>query len=295
MPLTRNKPTWANLPPLARIHKKDNPKAWKEALGDTNGLESMDLETLKKQLPENRWKKLLEELYRDKKYFDYVKKSSSANEDELFSAADESLQFLYGRALFWEQKEPIPNRPPSHVKRMYSRYEQPKSSKSLQRSATTPSRSGKKVPPRTPSTQVSRMKKREKMDKKAKNEVNKETADLSNGVIPTSAVYFEGGTQTDFSPVPPLTPVMVTQEGGHDEQVSLPGSAILYEEDPGIPYSKEVTRSDIKIEYDYDDDQQYHADEGLEDIEDADFNDENNVDVQNQEHNDNNENITMAV
>lgn len=74
MPLTRNNPNYATLTPLARIHRKDNPKAWKEAFGDKMiGTESMDLETLKRQLPENRWRKLLEELYRDKKYFDYVK------------------------------------------------------------------------------------------------------------------------------------------------------------------------------------------------------------------------------
>ena len=69
----------ASLPPLARIHRKDNPRAWKEAFGDrTNGMESIDIESLKKRLPENRWKKLLEELYRDKKYFDYVKSKYNA-------------------------------------------------------------------------------------------------------------------------------------------------------------------------------------------------------------------------
>lgn len=74
MPLTRTNSNHANLPPLARIHRKDNPRAWKEAFGEgANGMESMDLETLKRRLPENRWKRLLEELYRDKKYFDYVK------------------------------------------------------------------------------------------------------------------------------------------------------------------------------------------------------------------------------
>ena len=31
------------------------------------------MEELKKGMSENQWRKLLEELYRDKKYFDYVK------------------------------------------------------------------------------------------------------------------------------------------------------------------------------------------------------------------------------
>lgn len=75
--LSRNNSNLASLHPLARIHRKDNPRAWKDAFGDnTNGMESMDIETLKKRLPENRWKKLLEELYRDKKYFDYIKSKS---------------------------------------------------------------------------------------------------------------------------------------------------------------------------------------------------------------------------
>ena len=73
LPLHRNKPNFDKLPPLARIHRKDNPKAWKDAFGDINGMDSVDIATLKSQLPENRWRKLLEELYRDKKYFDYVK------------------------------------------------------------------------------------------------------------------------------------------------------------------------------------------------------------------------------
>jgi len=74
MPLTKPGSNTTGMHPLARIHRKDNPRLWKEALGDkANGMESMDMATLKRQLPENRWKHLLEELYADKKYFDYVK------------------------------------------------------------------------------------------------------------------------------------------------------------------------------------------------------------------------------
>lgn len=158
----------------------------------------------------------------------------------MLNSADESLQFLYGRALFWEQKQPIPARPPSHVKRMYSRYDPPKSS-NIQRSSTTMSRSGHKRVPRTPSTQVSRLKKRERQDKKKK-ETNQET-------IPVPE-FFEGGTQTDFSPIP-MTPVMISDINNLDaiDQLSLPGSVAKERiETPVIPFSKEVTKSDIKLE-----------------------------------------------
>lgn len=163
----------------------------------------------------------------------------------MFNSADESLQFLYGRALFWEQKEPIPTRPTSHVKRMFSRYSPTKSSKSLQRSATAAAHSGHKRPTRTPSTQVSRLKKREAMDKKKKEEMNKQTA---NGLPAPS--FFEGGTQTEFSPMPPLTPVSITEEANVDHtELSLPNSPDQERYDtPIMPFSKEVTKSDIKLE-----------------------------------------------
>ena len=72
MPLIRNAPNLSSLPPLQRIHRKESSNLWREAFADrTNG--KMKLEELKKSMSENQWKKLLEELYRDKKYFDYVK------------------------------------------------------------------------------------------------------------------------------------------------------------------------------------------------------------------------------
>ena len=118
------------------------------------------------------------------------------------------------------------------------------------------SRSGTSRPPRTPSTQVSKMKRREKQGKKEKNATNQE---IANGTIPI--VYFEGGTQTDFSPIPPLTPLEFEQ---YLERVSLPGSTIdeksVEENMPTI--SKELTKSDIKLE-EYD---------GLEYIGEEDFN-----------------------
>ncbi|KAL4230764.1 hypothetical protein ACF0H5_011139 [Mactra antiquata] len=256
MPLTRNNMNSA-MTPLQRIHRKDNPRAWRDAFGDNgNGMESVDLDTLKKRLPENRWKKLLEELYKDKKYFDYVKRryiveSTSNSEKDLMSSAQQSLHYLYGRALFWEQQEPIPTRPPSHVKRMYSRYERPKSSgKSIQRSSTMLSRSGHGRVPRTPSTQVSRLKRRETASKTKRKTTPKPEA------LPLPE-FFEGGTQTDFSPIP-LTPVMVEDTLDATGRLSLPTSEAGIET-PVIPFTKELTKSDIKLEeydngmYDQDD------------------------------------------
>jgi hypothetical protein len=161
------------------------------------------------------------------------------------SSADESLQYLYGRALFWELQEPIPARPPSHVKRMYSRYESPKTS-GLQRSSTTLSRSGHKRVPRTPSTQVSRLKKRDNLNKKKKDNLNK--LESQKSPLPE---FFEDGTQTDFSPIP-MTPVMISDINNidnDDSRLSLQGSVALERfETPVIPFTKEVTKSDIKLE-----------------------------------------------
>ena len=73
MPLIKPDPNYSALPPLQRIHRKEssNAKLWKAHLAGENG--KIDLEELKRRLPENKWRQLLEELYRDKKYFDYVK------------------------------------------------------------------------------------------------------------------------------------------------------------------------------------------------------------------------------
>ena len=125
---------------------------------------------------------------------------------------------------------------------MYSRYEPSKSAKSLQRSATE---SGHKRPIRTPSTQVSRLRKRETMDKKKKDDLNNNRK-ASNG-IPS---FFQEGTQTDFSPMPPLTPVSITEDANVDTMSnSLPQSPEQERYDtPVMPFLKEVTRSDIKLE-----------------------------------------------
>ncbi|KAH3834040.1 hypothetical protein DPMN_107358 [Dreissena polymorpha] len=269
-------PPASTMHPLVRIHRKENPRAWKDALGDkANGMESMNMDTAKRQLSENRLKRLLEELYTDKKYFDYVKKTTTDTEQNLMQSADKSLDFLYGRAMFWEEKEPIPERPPSHVKRMFSRYEPSKSpTKSLQRSATILSRNGisrnsvhrapstslatrtpstrkaTRTPSlrqnlRTPSTQVSRLKKREQLDKKKKENLNNASKKTSK--------YLEDSTQTDFSPIPSITPVEgMAIEGNLEafDTMSLPRSPGIQIDrlSPVMPLQREVTRADIQLE-----------------------------------------------
>lgn len=174
----------------------------------------------------------------------YITESTSNTENDLLSSADASLQFLYGRALFWELQEPIPARPSSNLKRLFSKYDPPKSN-TIQRSSTTLSRSGHTRVPRTPSTQVSRLKKREHVDKKKKEALNKLEANKS----PVHE-YLEDGTQTDFSPMP-MTPVIISDMNdiGSMERLSLPGSVAEDRIDtPIITFSKEVTKSDIKLE-----------------------------------------------
>ena len=214
--------------------------------------------------------------------FNFVSETSSTNELDLGSAADDGLQFLYGRALFWEEQQPIPARPPSSVRRMYSRHQERskssaglKRSSSLKRSATMLPRSkssgyGFKSLPRTPSTQVSRLRRREATGgKTAKDDANNKLKN-NNGLFPNGGpppVYFEGGTQTEFSP--PVSPLLLTDsmlDLGPTEQyerMSLPGSVIPEEErqslvspvpsgqfvhPPPAPIQKDLTKSDIKLE-----------------------------------------------
>ena len=145
-----------------------------------------------------------------------------------------------------------------------------KRSSSLKRSVTTLSRSKSsgyknKTLPRTPSTQVSRLRRRDTTNagKRAKDNLNSEV--VPNGGVPL--IYFDGGTQTEFSP--PLSPVMLTDSArdltpaDQIERMSLPGSVVLEDERQSVvtpmpnstfihpppgPLRTEVTRSDIKLE-----------------------------------------------
>jgi len=76
----------------------------------------------------------------------------------------------------------------------------------------------------------------------------------------TGPAYFEGGTQTEFSPIPSLTPVDIAMEGNLEAiaDMSIPPTPdVDGQQTPVIPLMKEVTRSDIQLEeYDFDDDDQ---------------------------------------
>ncbi|KAL5012800.1 hypothetical protein ScPMuIL_011351 [Solemya velum] len=58
---------------------------------------------------------LLEELYKDKKYFDFYLENTEPNSDaqaNALGAADQGREFLLERADYWEERGPIPPRPP---------------------------------------------------------------------------------------------------------------------------------------------------------------------------------------
>ena len=74
LPLYRDDPKTKDLPPLQRVNRKKNQKLWADMFGDIHGGEMFDLEAMNKaRMSENKWKLLLEELYGDKKYFDYAR------------------------------------------------------------------------------------------------------------------------------------------------------------------------------------------------------------------------------
>ena len=206
--------------------------------------------------------------------------------------------------MFWEEQQPIPARPPTSLRKLYSRHDSTRGSErrakssaglhrsntgikrsaSLKRSATTLSGKvkgsgyGYKTVPRTPSTQVSRLRRRE--GKQAKHDANKNDDSMVPNGGPKLA-YFDGGTQTEFSP--PISPLLLTDTaidfspGEQIERMSLPGSVILEEEGQSVdsrapsgtfihpppkPIQKEVTKSDIKLEEvdnDIDNDYNYGA------------------------------------
>ncbi|KAL3880366.1 hypothetical protein ACJMK2_032610 [Sinanodonta woodiana] len=68
-----------------------------------------------RQFDDSRLRILLEELFRDKKYFDHLIETTDPNSDVLMMTkdiAEYGRGFLLERAEFWDEKEPIPPRPP---------------------------------------------------------------------------------------------------------------------------------------------------------------------------------------
>ncbi|XP_067660575.1 uncharacterized protein [Haliotis asinina] len=101
---------------LGRIHRK--PPA---------SLAMPDIETarvttggLRRSAGDEDWGKYLEEIYPDKLYFDYAKATSTRTESTLRHKADDGLDYLYDRALYWKKTEPLvrPNTPAKRSRSM---------------------------------------------------------------------------------------------------------------------------------------------------------------------------------
>ncbi|XP_033743692.1 uncharacterized protein LOC117329714 isoform X2 [Pecten maximus] len=144
IPMFYEDPKLKTLPPLQRVNRKKEPILWSDILKKYGG-DFKDLKEFqgRRNMSENRWRKLLEELYTDKKYFDYVNKSSRGKdvEDDLKSQAKDGLEYLYDRATFWEEQRPIPARPSSFVpplKLNSSKTPRGKKKKTIRRAPQTP-------------------------------------------------------------------------------------------------------------------------------------------------------------
>ncbi|KAH3824868.1 hypothetical protein DPMN_126722 [Dreissena polymorpha] len=207
-------PPASTMHPLARFHRKENPRAWKDALGDkAKGMESINMDTSKRQLSENRLKSLLEELYADKKYFDYSPTKSFQR-----SATNLSRIEISRNSVHRAPSTSLATRTPS-----------------TRKTTRTPSM---RVNLRTPFTQINRLRKREQLNKKQKEKLNIASKKTSK--------CLEKSTQTDFSPIPSITPIKgMSIEGNLEafDTMSLPRS-------PGDSdrTTKEVTHADFQLE-----------------------------------------------
>ncbi|XP_063417620.1 uncharacterized protein LOC134700185 isoform X2 [Mytilus trossulus] len=115
LPLFFEDPKLKDLPPLQRVNRKKNPKLWSDILAKFGGDLKLGNDPNRLRWSESKWRNLLEELYTDKKYFDYMTKSAKHNpaERDVVGEANEGLGYLLDRANFWKEQEPIPVRPPS--------------------------------------------------------------------------------------------------------------------------------------------------------------------------------------
>ncbi|GFR83262.1 hypothetical protein ElyMa_004119400 [Elysia marginata] len=68
-----------------------------------------------KEIDDLELRKLLEELYRDKKYMDKIIDTKEANEteEEICDRLQDGRDYLLTRAMFWKEKGPLPPRPPT--------------------------------------------------------------------------------------------------------------------------------------------------------------------------------------
>lgn len=72
LPLYFEDPKLKDLPPLQRVHRKKNPQLWSDILKKYGGDLNLPNDPNKLRWSENKWRNLLEELYTDKRYFDYM-------------------------------------------------------------------------------------------------------------------------------------------------------------------------------------------------------------------------------
>ncbi|KAK3593547.1 hypothetical protein CHS0354_018629 [Potamilus streckersoni] len=119
MAMARNDPRTQSLPTLGGTICSDHSEIGKDADGDSANAYYFNRTSLKQNTMERRWRNLLEELYHDKKYLDYVIRTKTPTEGDIMKKALDGLEFLYERAIFWEQKEPIPPRSTPYVLEMY--------------------------------------------------------------------------------------------------------------------------------------------------------------------------------
>lgn len=72
LPLFFEDPKLKDLPPLQRVNRKKNPKLWSDILAKFGGDLKLGNDPNRLRWSESKWRNLLEELYTDKKYFDYM-------------------------------------------------------------------------------------------------------------------------------------------------------------------------------------------------------------------------------
>ncbi|KAH3814675.1 hypothetical protein DPMN_143181 [Dreissena polymorpha] len=137
------------------------------------------MDTSKRKLSKNRLKTLLEELYTDKKTTTDTEPSMSPTKSLQRSATNLSGNGISLNSVHRATSTSLATWTPS-----------------TRKETRTPSL---RQNLRTPSTQINRLRKREQLNKKKK--------EILNIASKKTSKYFEESTQTDFSPIPSITPV----------------------------------------------------------------------------------------
>ncbi|XP_050415835.2 uncharacterized protein LOC126829762 [Patella vulgata] len=96
---------------IQRLNRKTPKRMSSNRLTKSAGSPSLP-ELQRRGMTDDKYRKLLEELYPDKKYFDYTKDSAGPSEEYLSNKTNEGLEYLHGCAEYWENHE-SPQRPQS--------------------------------------------------------------------------------------------------------------------------------------------------------------------------------------